>query len=38
MGNEGHGLTEAQIAVCDHFVYIPQAASAWYCVSKYAGQ
>ena len=28
MGNEGHGLTDAQIAVCDHFVYIPQAASA----------
>ena len=26
MGNEGHGLTDAQIAVCDHFVYIPQAA------------
>jgi hypothetical protein len=25
MGNEGHGLTEAQIAACDHFVYIPQA-------------
>ena len=25
MGNEGHGLTDAQIAVCDHFVYIPQA-------------
>jgi len=24
MGNEGHGLTDAQIAVCDHFVYIPQ--------------
>ena len=41
MGNEGHGLTEAQIAVCDHFVYIPQAASTasvWYCASKYAGQ
>ena len=28
MGNEGHGLTEAQIAVCDHFVYIPQHSAA----------
>lgn len=24
MGNEGHGLTEAQKAMCDGFVYIPQ--------------
>jgi tRNA G18 (ribose-2'-O)-methylase SpoU len=24
MGNEGHGMTEAQKAICDGFVYIPQ--------------
>jgi tRNA G18 (ribose-2'-O)-methylase SpoU len=24
VGNEGTGLSEAQKAVCDHFVYIPQ--------------
>ena len=28
MGNEGHGLTEAQLAACDHFVYIPQHSTA----------
>jgi tRNA C32,U32 (ribose-2'-O)-methylase TrmJ len=28
MGNEGHGLTEAQMAVCDQFVYIPQHSDA----------
>ena len=24
LGEEGHGLTEAEIAACDHLVYIPQ--------------
>ena len=28
MGNEGHGLTETQLAACDHFVYIPQHSTA----------
>jgi len=23
-GNEGHGLSEAELAICDQFVYIPQ--------------
>ena len=27
LGNEGHGLTEAEKAFCDFFVYIPQYAS-----------
>ena len=28
VGNEGHGLTEAQLAICDHCVYIPQHSAA----------
>jgi tRNA C32,U32 (ribose-2'-O)-methylase TrmJ len=28
MGNEGQGLTEAQMDACDHFVYIPQHSDA----------
>ena len=28
MGNEGHGLTEAQLAACDQTVYIPQHSGA----------
>ncbi len=28
MGNEGQGLTPSQLAVCDHFVYIPQHSDA----------
>jgi tRNA C32,U32 (ribose-2'-O)-methylase TrmJ len=24
LGNEGSGLNSTQIAICDHFVYIPQ--------------
>lgn len=28
MGNEGHGLTKAQLEVCDHCVYIPQHSAA----------
>jgi tRNA C32,U32 (ribose-2'-O)-methylase TrmJ len=28
VGNEGHGMSEPQLATCDHFVYIPQYSTA----------